>query len=940
MEEAPVGTSSNQSPVNAGQPSPQAELSNSTDTPATADSPYSHDVFISYSRKDVMFAQALERALKNYTPPKGLGAPPRPLRVFRDQSDLTGVEYHQSIARHLAGSRKLLAMCSPRSRASQFVNEEISRFAAARGAENIVPLLVDGLPNNEALPEQEEQKAFPDALCAAMQMPLAADYRQFDFRRDKLNKGTFYASWYTMLANLLDRSRSDIEQRDRKREARRRKITIGTVSGVMTLLAVAFVITLFAQREAVRQRDQAEHRRLVALTQLVASRAMEQATNGTEMWAKLLARQAWLFNERVHGDALAQVDAGLRAVAKDSSTTMSLNADELVTSSAVNRQRTLLASGTAKDIKVWDLTKPGSSPRMLRGHRIDVVALAFSPKGNTLASGSWDETVRVWNLAENEPTSRALRGHIAYVTTLAFSPDGEELASGSDDGTVRLWKVVDLGSDPLILRAPDGAVKSIAFSADGKTLVAGTSLGRVLLWDRSARVGAPPRVLVGGDDEVKSVALSREGNQLAAAIGYSVAIWDLTGNVTEPRILTFDDSISRLAFSPDGALLAIARFQADLHLRQLANLEAAPVILARPTGTDSLEYDAEGARLVAIGRNPVTGDTKVNLQTWRVPTQALAEDMCGKGVISNLPAVAWQELIGPDVPYERTCDRHEVHPDYYVWVERLATDGEPDRALAALRRADELDRPGEEPRDHLPEVNRLTAKGLINRGTAMAGNGDVDGAAALFRRAMTLDTSLKIEPDSLARKTRAPRVAADAENRAREGDYAAALALFTEAKNMDPSLDIDPAQRAAEYSAPGLVHKGVRLSYRGEVKQAIAAFARAQQLKPDLEIESESWNEICWNGSLWGYAAEVMFACDRAVELDESAGSLDSRGLARALVGNRAGALEDFREFIDLARFREGLDNEIAQRTSWIAALERGENPLTKEVLMELRSKL
>ena len=91
MEEAPVGTSSNQSPVNAGQPSPQAELSNSTDTPATADSPYSHDVFISYSRKDVIFAQALERALKNYTPPKGLGAPPRPLRVFRDQSDLTWV---------------------------------------------------------------------------------------------------------------------------------------------------------------------------------------------------------------------------------------------------------------------------------------------------------------------------------------------------------------------------------------------------------------------------------------------------------------------------------------------------------------------------------------------------------------------------------------------------------------------------------------------------------------------------------------------------------------------------------------------------------------------------------------------------------------------------------------------------------------------------------
>jgi hypothetical protein len=159
-------------------------------------------------------------------------------------------------------------LCSPRARASSFVNDEIRQFAAARGAENIIPLLIDGLPNNEALPQQEAQKSFPDALCEAMQMPLAGDYRNFDARRDKLDKGAFHGCWYTLLANLLELSRSEIEQRDQKRAARRRAITIGTVSGVIALLSIAFVITLFAQREAVRQRDQAEHRRIVALTKL------------------------------------------------------------------------------------------------------------------------------------------------------------------------------------------------------------------------------------------------------------------------------------------------------------------------------------------------------------------------------------------------------------------------------------------------------------------------------------------------------------------------------------------------------------------------------------------------------------------------------------------------------------------------------------------------
>jgi hypothetical protein len=148
--------------------------------------------------------------------------PRRRLRVFRDQSDLTGVEYHQSIARHLRDSRKLIALCSPRARASSFVNDEIKQFAAARGAENIVPLIIDGIANNEASHEQDALKSLPDALCAAMQMPLAGDYRNFDARRDNVTKGAYYPAWYTLLANLFDVSRSEIEQRDRKRAARRR----------------------------------------------------------------------------------------------------------------------------------------------------------------------------------------------------------------------------------------------------------------------------------------------------------------------------------------------------------------------------------------------------------------------------------------------------------------------------------------------------------------------------------------------------------------------------------------------------------------------------------------------------------------------------------------------------------------------------------------------
>lgn len=138
-----------------------------------------HDAFISYSRKDKDFARKLEKSLKAYKPPRALDVAHRYLDIFRDEEDFTGADYHSSIARHLNASRKLLVLCSPHARASKYVDDEVRRFAALRGADNIIPLLVGGLPNNETPSGQEDQAAFPDGLCETLEMPLGIDYRGY-----------------------------------------------------------------------------------------------------------------------------------------------------------------------------------------------------------------------------------------------------------------------------------------------------------------------------------------------------------------------------------------------------------------------------------------------------------------------------------------------------------------------------------------------------------------------------------------------------------------------------------------------------------------------------------------------------------------------------------------------------------------------------------------
>src|SRR5207237_5698111 len=82
----------------------------------------------------------------------------------------------------------------------------------------------------------------------------------------------------------------------------------------------------------------------------------------------------------------------------------------------------------------------GRSLLTLQGNEGGIDALAISPDGRLLATGSTDATVRLWQTDTWRPL-RILRGHKSYIWRVAFSPNGALLASTSKDGTLRLWDV-------------------------------------------------------------------------------------------------------------------------------------------------------------------------------------------------------------------------------------------------------------------------------------------------------------------------------------------------------------------------------------------------------------------------------------------------------------------------------------------------------------------
>ncbi|MEO1400117.1 MAG: WD40 repeat domain-containing protein, partial [Cyanobacteria bacterium J06635_1] len=115
----------------------------------------------------------------------------------------------------------------------------------------------------------------------------------------------------------------------------------------------------------------------------------------------------------------------------------------------------------------------------LKGHSTEVSSVAFSPDGETIATGSGDNTVKLWNEAGEE--LQTLKGHSAVVSSVAFSPDGETIATGSRDNTVKLWN--EAGEELQTLKGHSTVVSSVAFSPDGETIATGSWDNTVKLWN-------------------------------------------------------------------------------------------------------------------------------------------------------------------------------------------------------------------------------------------------------------------------------------------------------------------------------------------------------------------------------------------------------------------------------------------------------------------------
>ena len=264
----------------------------------------------------------------------------------------------------------------------------------------------------------------------------------------------------------------------------------------------------------------------------------------------------------------------------------------LVTALAAGEKRIALGDSEGR-VQIWPGT--GGQPVVSKRAYNPVWDVRCSPDGKLLTTLSNNGDVHLWEIATGRVRDR-FPGDLHHPVGAAFTPDGTGLAVAGLKSPPQVRDLAD-GRVRLTLDQPPDTTSTIVYSPDGRRLITFGTLGRddrVRVWN--AATGAVEHSLEAHPDRV---VCSPDGATVALLTMWRIVLWHLSTGGTSTL---FDSRVtSALAFSPDGRLIAAAADRNDIWIwPRDAPADRRVLRTGRRESVHLLAYSPDGARL-AVG---------------------------------------------------------------------------------------------------------------------------------------------------------------------------------------------------------------------------------------------------------------------------------------------------------------------------------------------------
>ena len=396
---------------------------------------YKYDAFISYRHvePDLTIAEILHDMIEKFNIPKHLGTVSNDgsliddkhvFRVFRDREELSTKDLSTMIEEAIANSENLIVICSKRTSLSPWCRKEVQLFKKIHGANNIIPILIEGEPDESFIDELKNLKAtFINSenveeeknieLLAAdirpdeVKSPSFKGYEILQNSKDpKLNEFTKKSldilkksEIYRIVASMLNVNYGDLKLRHQERYLKR-IIYTSIAASIAMLIFVVSVTTLYLKSVA-SERKANEQSSLMTLNM-----ANEANLQGNRMLGVLIAQEA-MKNVSPKMEKYNKLEAQYENILNNSLITLPFSnqfilptESETASFGISSDSKWLISSGSFNNAIIWDLDNGGIKKTLT--FESPVISIALSPNSKKSYIGTANNKIFEVNMENYE----------------------------------------------------------------------------------------------------------------------------------------------------------------------------------------------------------------------------------------------------------------------------------------------------------------------------------------------------------------------------------------------------------------------------------------------------------------------------------------------------------------------------------------------------------